>query len=149
MSTFFTGVGPCLRWFNSELHDYMDLYVDSGSGAYILVEKYNCDIIATSRIYEGIGTTKLLPPNAWDHSTVKWNVHSDSRKYQTNACSLYTFNTFQDFVAYIKVLYATKDSIPFFQLQQQLQEERLARLVDADSEPPPKMKYYIKKIYIS
>ncbi|KAG8314668.1 hypothetical protein J6590_087506 [Homalodisca vitripennis] len=141
-----------VRWFNSKLLGYMDLYVETGTGVYVLVEKFNCDILATSRIYTRItgGEKILMPPNAWKNPVVRWKeTPGKVATYDTNASNMYAFEGFDDFLSYIKTVRATRNTIPFFDIDDRLRADQLSRLVDADSAPPEQKTFKRTKIYIS
>lgn len=139
------------QWFNSTLLDYMDLYVDPTTRCYLLMEKYNCDILTTSRIYIDHSTGKriLLPPSAWKSSVINWKENRPAYSYSMNGCTMYEFETFEDFITYIRVVHATRETIPFLRITNYLEEESLARLVDADSDPPQRKTVKPCKVYIS
>lgn len=138
-------------WFNSELLQYMDFYVETGSKTYVLVEKYNCDILTTSRIYTCPNGSKkiLLPPNSWNSPLVVWKMDFDRIRFETNACNMYAFDTFEECMTYVKVLHATRDTVPFFYMKESLEEDHISKLVDVDCDPPEKKRFKRSKIYIS
>lgn len=140
-----------IQWFNAEMSKYMETYYEVGSATCVLVEKYNCDILTTSRIYTNKinGDKMLLPPNAWSSPLVAWNVDRNDTTYETNACNMYAFNTFRDLVNYLQMVHALQHSIPFFNINARMETERLERLIDADYEPPPPKRSKRTKVYIS
>lgn len=145
-----------VRWYHVNLAECMELYaVTSNDGrnstSYMLVENYCCNIVTTSRIYidPKSGRELLMPPNAWISPFVTWKVDRESTNYRVNACNTYTFENFRDFIVYIGIVRATKDTVPFLTLRDQLREEAVAKLIDADIEPPPTTRIKRQKIYIS
>lgn len=149
---FYRTVKNVIEWFNAVLAQHMELYVDTVSSTFVLVEKYNCDILTTSRVYTDSrnGNRVLLPPNAWDDPIVNWNVDpSTETTYVTNACNMYSFDTFDTLITYLKTLHATKSRVPFFNINALLEEEHLARLTDVDSSPPRPKRSNRTKVYIS
>ena len=138
-----------VAWFNSELQEYMDMYCDKHRGSYVLVEKYHCDILSTSRVYTNpISSSKiLLPPNSWNGPHVQWK--STCNRFIQNACSLFSFDSLESLFIYLKLLHASRENVPFFQLQKQMLGDRMFRLVDADCENPQRKLFKLHKIYIS
>lgn len=148
---FYNNSGRVLQWFGAELSEHMELYAEPSAGLYVLVEKYHCDIITTSRVYTNTcdGKESVLPPNAWNNPIVGWKVNRHLTTHFMNGRNTYTFSTFDDFLTYVKILHATRDTIPFFRYKQELTTEHLAKLVDADSVPPAPKRVRREKIYIS
>lgn len=148
----YDGMDHVLCWFNAELSEHMELYVEPNTGAYVLMEKYHCDILTTSRVYvsPADGRERILPPNAWNSTLLCWKVNPCTTTHFMNGRNTYTFTTLVDLVTYLKIVHATKDTIPFLKYKRELQEEHLSKLVDADSRLPA-MKTWIRKekIYIS
>lgn len=140
-----------VRWFNEELSQHMELYVATPSKTYVLTENHCCDIIATSRVYieAKSGVKRLLPPYAWKSPKIRWNVERSAASHFTNACNMYRFETFDELLAYLKILHATKDGVPFFRLQKQLADERLSSLANADRAPPQRKRPRREKVYVS
>lgn len=148
---FYSRPGPVLRWFNATLSQHMDLYAAPDSGVYVLVEKYHCDIITTSRVYENPsdGRKCLLPPNAWNSPVVSWLVDRRATTYTSNGSNTWAFTTFDEFLNYVKLVHATRTTIPFLKYRKQLQTDHLFRLTDVDSKPPPAVRIKKEKVYIS
>lgn len=140
-----------IQWFNTDLSKYMETYYEAASSTFVLVEKYNCDILTTSRIYTNKinGDKMLLPPNAWFSPLITWNVDEKDTTYETNACNMYAFNTFRDLVNYLKMVHALQQSIPFFNINARMESERLDKHTDVDYEPPPPKRTRRTKVYIS
>lgn len=148
---FYDSTRRVLQWFNAELSEHMDLFVQPTAGLYVLVEKYHCDILTTSRVYKstGDGRETILPPNAWNSHIVHRRVNHRATTHYMNCSNMYSFTSFEDFVTYIKLIHATKNTIPFLRYKEELQKEQLLKLVDTDIKPPARKKIRREKIYIS
>lgn len=121
----------------------MDVYVDTNdTGACILTEKINCNILTTSNIYTDTetGGTGLIPPGM---------SAGPNKTHTMNACSMYVFKSFQDLLVYVRRVRMARDRIPFFQVNRRLEEQRLSKHVDVDQDVPAQKKRKIEKIYIS
>lgn len=150
-SDFYKHTRFIIQWFNSELSRCMDLYVETDTRSYVLTENYHCNILTTSRIYIDTtsGEKRLLPPYAWNSRFVNWKVAQDKLSYVVNACNMYAFDTFDEFVVYLKLVHAMQDRIPLFSVNPYMREESLTNFIDTDSEPAPPKRYKTQKIYIS
>lgn len=140
-----------MRWFNAELSEHMDLYVEPRYGTCVLVERYHCDIVTTSRVYSSTLDNRecLLPPNSWNSATLGWKVDIRATTHSMNGRNTYAFAAFDDFVAYVSTVYATRRTIPFLRYKEDLRVEYLTRLSDADGAPPAAKRYKREKVYIS
>lgn len=149
---FYNDTARVLGWFNAELSDHVELYADPNRDVYVLFEKYHCDIITTSRVYKSPidGRENVLPPNAWNSPVVGWTV---DRRHETvhftNGRNMYAFNGFEAFLQYVKIVHATRDTIPFLRYREDLRTEHISKLTDVDSKPSVTRGVRREKIYIS
>lgn len=148
---FYRNAAQVLRWFNDVLLEHMELYVEPTTGLYMLADRYHCDIVTTSRVYIDTtdGRQNILPPNAWYSPVVDWKVDRQLTAHYMNGRSTYTFDSFEGFLSYVKLVHATRDTIPFLKYKTALSEDHLSKLVDADSKPPAVQRIKRERIFIS